>query len=99
MPGYKHACMHTYSYMPDTDIHVVFLALVKVTLVDAYIHLYCCYINLYWSVLFQVCLSIYTVIVYSSGLYTCLLAIPIHYIRFTSSYMPDTNSMLIISSF
>ena len=43
-----------------------FFALVKTTLVYAYIHLYCYYINQYESVLLYVCAFIYTVIVHSS---------------------------------
>ena len=54
---------------------VVLLALVKMPLVDAHIHLYCYYVNLYESTLLQVYVFIYTAIVHSSRLYTlCILA-------------------------
>ena len=51
---------------------VVFLASVKITLVDGYMHIYCHCMNLK-SVYFHVCKVIYTVIVHCRTLYTWLL--------------------------
>ena len=54
---------------------VVFLALVKVMLVDAYMCIYCYCMNLRVSMYLHVCIIIYTLIVHSSELYIvmCLL--------------------------
>ena len=64
---------------PTWDIyfwhHVVFLDLVRIILVDAYICLYCYYVILSESALLHVYVVLSTLIVHSSGLYTwCLLA-------------------------
>ena len=48
----------------------MFLALVKVTLVDTYIYFYCYYVHLCESALLHVCMFIYTVVVHSSRQYT-----------------------------
>ena len=48
-------------------IDVVFLAMVKIIPVDAYICIYCR--NLSVSIYLHVCMIIYTVIVHSSGIY------------------------------
>ena len=49
--------------------HIVLLALVKITPVDAYMHIYCNCINLRVRVYLHVCMMIYTVIVHSGRLY------------------------------
>ena len=52
------------------DTYVVFLALVKITLVNAYMHIYCYCMNQGVGVYLHVHMIIYTVIVHSSRLYT-----------------------------
>ena len=55
--------------------HVMFLTLVKITLVDAYMHIYCCCMNLRVCVYLHVHIIIYTMIMHCNRLYTwCLLA-------------------------
>ena len=52
------------------DESVMFLALVKITPVDAYMCMYCYCMDLKVNVYLHVYMIIYTVIVHSSGLYT-----------------------------
>ena len=44
----------------------MFLVLVKITLVDAYMHIYCYFVNPSVSVYLHVQMTIYTVIIHSS---------------------------------
>ena len=63
---------NTKAYQAVSDSYkyfVVFLALVKITLVDTCMHIYCLCMNLRLSLYLHVCIIIYTVIVHSNRLY------------------------------